>query len=70
MGFLKYLNKIGGAKYKFLVRFVLLLPGSHNLEAMEQKGIFHRKLMGFLKQKTDRRCNIGIFSEVRLVSTT
>ena len=50
MGFLKYLNKIGGAKYKFFVRFVLLLPGSHNLEAMEQKGIFHRKLMGNKRQ--------------------
>ena len=55
MGFLKYLNKIGGAKYQFLVRCVLLLPhcrtgphwsgtsGSHNSEAIEQKAVFHRK---------------------------
>ena len=61
MGFLKYLNKIGGAKYLFLVRCVLLVPhsrtgkhwsgasGSYNSEAIEQKAISHRKLMGFLK---------------------
>ena len=61
MGFLKNSNKFGGAKYSFLVRCVLLLPhcrtglhwsgalGSHNSEAIEQKAVFHRKLMGFLK---------------------
>ena len=61
MGFLKYLNKIGGAKYYFLVRCVLLVPhsrtclnwsgasGSPNSEAIEQKAVFHRKWMGFLK---------------------
>ena len=61
MGFLKNSNKIGGAKYYFLVRCVLLVPhirtglhwsgasGSHNSEAIEQKAVFHRKLMGFSK---------------------
>ena len=61
MGFLKNSNKIGGAKYLLLVRCVLLLPhrrtglhwsgvsGSHNSEAIEQKDIIHRKLLGFLK---------------------
>ena len=61
MGFLKYLNKIGGVKYQILVRCVLLVPhsrtglhwsgvsGSHNSEAIEQKYVFHRKLKGFLK---------------------
>ena len=60
MRFLKYLKKRGGAKYAFLVRCVLLVPhartvlqwsgvsGSHNLEAIEQKAFFHRKLTGFL----------------------
>ena len=55
MGFLKFLNKIGGAKYLLLVRCVLLIPhsrtglywsgvsGSHNSEAIEQKAISHRK---------------------------
>ena len=55
MGFLKNSNKIGGAKYYFLVRCVLLVPhiriglhwsgvsGSHNSEAIEQKAVFHRK---------------------------
>ena len=61
MGFLKNSNKIGGTKYLFLVRCVLLVPysrtglnwsgasGSHNSEAIEQKAVFHRKLMGFFK---------------------
>ena len=59
MGFLENSNKIGGAKYYFLVRCVLLVPhirtglhwsgvsGSHNSEGIEQKAIFHGKLMGF-----------------------
>ena len=55
MGFSENSNKIGGAKYYFLVRCVLLVPhiriglhwsgvsGSHNSEAIEQKAVFHRK---------------------------
>jgi hypothetical protein len=55
MRFLKYLNKIGGAKYEFLVRCFLLVPhsrtglhwsgvsGSHDSEAIEEKAIFRRK---------------------------
>ena len=61
MGFLKNSNKIGGAKYYFLVRCVSLVPhsrtglhwsgasGSHHSEAIEQNAVLHRKLMGFLK---------------------
>ena len=61
MGILKNSNIIGGAKYLLLVRCVLLLPhrrtglhwsgvsGSHHSEAIEKKAVFHRKLMGILK---------------------
>ena len=55
MDLLKKSNKIGGSKYEFLVKCVLLVPhsrtglhwsgvsGSHISEAIEQKAIFHTK---------------------------
>ena len=53
MGFLKKNHKIGGAKYEFLIRCVLLVPHSrtglhwsgvsNKSEAIEQKAFFHRK---------------------------
>ena len=50
MGFFKKLNKMGGAKYLFLVRCVLLVPPSRTVlhwsgvsGSLEKKTIFHRK---------------------------
>ena len=75
MGFLKNLNKIGGAKYYFLVRCVLLVPhsrtglhwsgvsGSNTWEAIEQKAIFHRKWMAEYPSNIQLQTN---FTTVRL----